>query len=120
MLQVFLHSGSHLGYQQGPSTPIPVFQQEKVTNFVGVGLQPNLQLYFALALFRTLGYNHHPHVVRSRLEIRLLICGEYKYTKPDVCIIDRSRNDIVLLVQVDKRFGGDPDPFPQLVAEGVA
>src|SRR5258708_22552249 len=75
---------------------------------------------FTLALFRTLGYNHRPHVVRSRPEIRLLICGEYKYAKPDVCIIDRSRNDIVLLVQEDKRFGGDPDPFPQLVAEGVA
>jgi len=58
---------------------------------------------FALALFRTLGYNHRPHVVRSRPKIPLLICGEYKYAKPDICIIDRSRNDIV-----------------QLVAEGVA
>ena len=75
---------------------------------------------FAVALFHALGYTHRPRAVRTRKEIRLLICGEYKHAKPDVCIIDRSRDDIILLTQEDKRFGGDPNPSPQLVAEAIA
>ncbi|OBZ76165.1 hypothetical protein A0H81_03373 [Grifola frondosa] len=38
----------------------------------------------------------------------------------DVCIIDRSTNDIILLVQDHKRLGGQNDTYGQLVAEAVA
>ncbi|KIJ07131.1 hypothetical protein PAXINDRAFT_38846, partial [Paxillus involutus ATCC 200175] len=75
---------------------------------------------FAVELFHALGYTHRPRAVRTRKEIRLLICGEYKYAKPDVCIIDRSKDDIILLVQEDKGFVRDPNPSAPLVAEAIA
>ncbi|KAH9475528.1 hypothetical protein JR316_0012643 [Psilocybe cubensis] len=75
---------------------------------------------FAVVLFHSLGYLHRPRAVRTRKKLRLLICGEKKYAKPDVCIIDRNENDIILLVHEDKRFGGDTDPHAQLIASAIA
>jgi hypothetical protein len=51
----------------------------------------------------------------------LLICGENKHAKADVCILNR--NQILLLVQEDKCHFDDssnPDPEPQLIAEAIA
>ncbi|PBK67270.1 hypothetical protein ARMSODRAFT_889451 [Armillaria solidipes] len=75
---------------------------------------------FAVALFHSLGYIHRPRAIRTRKELRFFICGESKYAKLDVCIIDRDANDIILLVQEDKRFAGKRDPHAQLVAEAIA
>lgn len=48
--------------------------------------------------------------------------GEWKHAKTDVCLIDRMRSDILLLIQEHKRFNPeDPrDPAPQLIAEAIA
>ncbi|KAF7426451.1 hypothetical protein PC9H_008820 [Pleurotus ostreatus] len=54
------------------------------------------------------------------LELHLLVCGETKYAKPDICIIDRSANDIILLIQGDKRFYSGADPHAQLITEAIA
>ena len=54
---------------------------------------------FAVALFESLGYLDRPRAVRTHEELRFTTCGERKYAKPDICIIDRSANDIILLVQ---------------------
>ena len=43
----------------------------------------------------------------------LLICGENRHAKTDVCILDRSQNDILLLVQVDNRLQ-KVDPIVEL------
>jgi hypothetical protein len=43
-------------------------------------------------------------VARTRMDLPLLICGESRHAKTDVCIIDRSQNNILLLVQEDKRL----------------
>jgi hypothetical protein len=75
---------------------------------------------FAVSLFRALGYIRRPRVARTRQELRFLICGENKYAKPAVSILDRSRDDIILLVQEDKRFGGPADAYAQLIAEAIA
>ncbi|KAJ7430194.1 hypothetical protein B0H11DRAFT_2264094 [Mycena galericulata] len=73
-----------------------------------------------LSLFQSLGYIHRPRVVSTRQELRFLICGKSKYAKPDVSIIDRNLDDIILLVQEDKRFGGATDAYAQLIAEAIA
>lgn len=75
---------------------------------------------FAVALFHSLGYIHRPRAIRTRKELRFFTCGEVKHAKPDVCIINRDANDIILLVQEDKRFGGDGEAHPQLIAEAIA
>ena len=75
---------------------------------------------FMVTLFRLLGYALRPRIIRTRKEMRLLICGEYRFAKADIVIIDKSQNDIILLVQEDKRLGGYLDPLPQLVAEAIS
>jgi len=42
--------------------------------------------------------------------------------KTDVCIVDRLQNDILLLVQEDKRYGEEKisDAEAQLIAEAIA
>ncbi len=72
---------------------------------------------FTVALFRSFGYTRRPRAIRTRKELRFLICGDSKYAKPDDCIFERDVNDIILLVQEDKRFGG---AHAQLIAETIA
>ncbi|KAK0457786.1 uncharacterized protein EV420DRAFT_478174 [Desarmillaria tabescens] len=49
------------------------------------------------------------------------MCGEYCHAKTNVCLVDRSQNDILLFVQEDKRIDGQlPQAEAQLVAEAVA
>jgi hypothetical protein len=76
---------------------------------------------FAVELFRTLGYVRRERVARTRMDLPLLICGESRHAKTDVCIIDRSQNDILLLVQGDKRLEhGEPvNARARLVAEAI-
>jgi hypothetical protein len=76
---------------------------------------------FVVELFKTLGYVRRERVARTRMDLPLLICGESRHAKTDVCIIDRSQNDILLLVQEDKRLErGEPvNAQAQLVAEAI-
>jgi len=77
---------------------------------------------FAVELFKVMGYVRRNRVARTRADLPLFICGEQRHAKTDVCIIDRAQNDILLLVQEDKRLEhGEPvNARAQLVAEGVA
>ncbi|PCH33417.1 hypothetical protein WOLCODRAFT_111788 [Wolfiporia cocos MD-104 SS10] len=75
---------------------------------------------FVVALFHSLGYVHRPRAIRTRKQLRFFICGKVNDAKPDVCIIDRDTNDIILLVQEDKRFGRGADAHAQLIAEAIA
>ena len=74
---------------------------------------------FAVELFRCLGYVRRERVARTRTDIPLLICGENRHVKTDVCIIDHTQHDILLLVQEDKRLEV-VNAQAQLVAEAVA
>lgn len=77
---------------------------------------------FAVKLFNILGYARRHRVARTRVDLPLFICGETRHVKTDVCIVDRSQNNILLLVQEDKRLM-KLEPFhaqAQLVAEAVA
>lgn len=73
---------------------------------------------FAFVLFQELGYTPVGRVIRTRKDIPLVICGEQRHAKTDVCIVDEG--SILLLVQEDKRHADGGDPIPQLVAEAIA
>jgi hypothetical protein len=76
---------------------------------------------FAVELFKTLGYVRRNKVARTPKDIPLLICGEQRHAKTDVCIVDRLQNGILLLVQEDKQFGEKiSDAEAQLIAEAIA
>ena len=73
---------------------------------------------FAVLLLRALGYTGRGRVLRTRKDLPLVICGETRHAKTDVCLIDD--NEILLLVQEDKRHMEGSDPEPQLIAEAIA
>jgi len=77
---------------------------------------------FAVELLKVLGYVRRTRVARTRVALSILICGENRHANTDVCIVDRSQNDILLLVQADKRLElVEPvNAQAQLVAEAVA
>ena len=73
---------------------------------------------FAFLLLRALGYNARGRVLRTRKDIPLVICGENRHATTDICIVDQ--NEILLLVQEDKRHMDNSNPEPQLIAEAIA
>jgi hypothetical protein len=73
---------------------------------------------FSVALFKVIGYASRTRMARSRMPMALDICGETRSAQADVCLL--SDDQVVLLVQEDKRFMSDADPEPQLVAEAIA
>ncbi|KIJ42733.1 hypothetical protein M422DRAFT_170821 [Sphaerobolus stellatus SS14] len=76
---------------------------------------------FVMQLLRTIrGYAGRAvgRDLRSRKDIPFLICGEWRHAKIDVCVMDR--NEILLLVQEDKRHMELGDPHSQLIAEAIA
>lgn len=73
---------------------------------------------FAVHLLTLLGYVPRSRMTRTRVDIPLVICGEQCHAKSDVCIVDS--DDILLLVQEDKRHKESKDPQAQLVAETIA
>ena len=78
---------------------------------------------FAVELFKTLGYVRRRRVARTRKDIPFLTCGEWRHAKMDVCIVDLSQNDILLLVQGDRRFGtteATTEAEAQLIAGAIA
>jgi hypothetical protein len=73
---------------------------------------------FAMRLLRAMGYENRSRDLRSRKNIPLFICGMWMYAKTDVCVMDQ--NEVLLLVQEDKRHMEPGDPKPQLIAEAIA
>ncbi|PCH35992.1 hypothetical protein WOLCODRAFT_134036 [Wolfiporia cocos MD-104 SS10] len=68
---------------------------------------------FAVELLKQLGYVKRHRVARTRKDFSYLIY---------VCLLDRLQNDILLVIQEDKRFQPDDprDPRPQLIAKAIA
>ena len=73
---------------------------------------------FVVYLLTLLGYVPRTRMTRTRVDIPLTICGEQYHAKTGVCIVDE--DDILLLVQEDKRHEERKDPEPQLIAEAIA
>ena len=78
---------------------------------------------FASQLFVILGYKGWDIMIRTRKSIPYLICGEWRVTEADLCLIDYLKDDaIILVVQEDKRLRSEdlPDPRPQLIGKAIA
>jgi hypothetical protein len=75
---------------------------------------------FTMQLLCIMGYTGRAlgRDLRSCKDIPLLICGEWRHAKTDVCVMDRDR--YLLLVQEDKQHLETVDPAPQLIAEAIA
>ncbi|KAF8817284.1 hypothetical protein BYT27DRAFT_7227904 [Phlegmacium glaucopus] len=73
---------------------------------------------FAVHLLTLLDYVPRTRMTRTRADIRLVICGQECHAKTDVCIVDS--DNILLLVQEDKRHKEPKDPEPQLIANAIA
>jgi hypothetical protein len=78
---------------------------------------------FAIGLFRALRYTWGHRITRSHMDIQLLVCGELRHAKTDVCLLDCHQNNM-LLVQESKRFPGGTvaqgNAEAQLIAEAIA
>ncbi|KAK7462405.1 hypothetical protein VKT23_008004 [Stygiomarasmius scandens] len=79
---------------------------------------------FGVELFRVLGYVHRTRVARTWKDLVLLVCGEQQCSIIDVCLVDRSQSDaILLLLQEDKSAeteGSSLNPEAQLIAKALA
>ena len=73
---------------------------------------------FATELLRGLDYDDGDRIVFIQSAIPLLICGVNSVAQTDICVMDD--NDILLLLQEDKRLTSMKDPEPQLIAEAIA
>ncbi|KAJ3842604.1 hypothetical protein F5878DRAFT_377726 [Lentinula raphanica] len=73
---------------------------------------------FVVHLLTLLGYVPRNRVLRTRSDIPLFVCGEDRHAKTDVCIVDSQ--DILLLVQEDKRHQEPKNAEAQLIAEAIA
>ncbi|KAF7372156.1 hypothetical protein MVEN_00074700 [Mycena venus] len=124
----------------GPGLPAPAVQHPAVLTLSGPATATDASVYqflrtmdlamlpvdaeesavddFAVLLLQELGYVPVGRVIRTRKDIPLVICGENRHAKTDVCIIDDG--GILLLVQEDKRHADGGNPVPQLVAEAIA
>ncbi|KAL6306109.1 hypothetical protein BKA93DRAFT_841742 [Sparassis latifolia] len=80
--------------------------------------QESAVIDFARHLLEMLGYAPRPRVIRTRYDIPLFICGAWKHTQTDVCIMDE--DEILLLVQENKRHLEQVDAEPQLIAGAIA
>jgi hypothetical protein len=75
---------------------------------------------FAVELLRVMGYEMDHTIVRTRKNIRLLMCSEFVLATTDVCLMDVS-SEILLLVQEDKmHISNTSDPEAQLIANAIA
>ncbi|KAJ3536956.1 hypothetical protein NM688_g6765 [Phlebia brevispora] len=74
---------------------------------------------FAVELLKRLGYVKRQRVARTRKDIPFLVCGETRHVKTDVCLIERAQDDILLLLQQDKRYtlADTIEPQAQMIAE---
>ena len=73
---------------------------------------------FAAELLRGLEYDDNNRIIFIRHALPFLTCGENLTAQTDVCVMDN--NDIVLLLQENKRQTSMRDPEPQVIAEAIA
>jgi hypothetical protein len=67
------------------------------------------------------GYINGYRFARTRKNLPLLICGEWRHVKTDVCLVDRQQGSILLIVQEDKCQAATAGEAPaQLIAEAIA
>jgi len=75
---------------------------------------------FAKELLRWLDFELPGTILRTRVSIPLLICGDSgRVAQTDVCLMADS-STILLVIQQDKTVNSTKDPEPQVIAEAIA
>ncbi|KAF8575990.1 hypothetical protein K439DRAFT_1368458 [Ramaria rubella] len=74
---------------------------------------------FAVELLCLLNYNSKGQIFCMRKDLPLLMCGESKKVKPNLCIINTDQWGIILLIEEDKHLS-NVKARAQLVAEVIA
>jgi len=73
---------------------------------------------FASRLLEILMFKKPGQLIRTRKDIKMIMCGKLTHAKADVCIVDEE--GILLLLQEDKSHINLSDPEPQVIAEAIA
>jgi len=96
---------------------------KQLLHYLDLAMDPKVGLEsavdnFAAELLRGLDYDNEDRIIFIRHAIPFLICGENSNAQTDVCVMDD--NEILLLLQEDKRLTSMKDPEPQVIAEAIA
>lgn len=98
-------------------------ETRKLLHYLDLALDPKVGQEaavdnFAAKLLEKLGYDDDDRIIFIRRALPFLICGVSSFAQTDVCVMDD--NEVLLLVQEDKRLLSLKDPEPQVVAEAIA
>ncbi|KAF8240065.1 hypothetical protein L208DRAFT_1352965 [Tricholoma matsutake] len=98
-------------------------ETRKLLHYLDLALDPKVGQEaavdnFAAKLLEKLGYDDGDRIIFIRRALPFLICGVSSFAQTDVCVMDD--NEVLLLVQEDKRLLSLKDPEPQVVAEAIA
>jgi len=104
-------------------TTVQDVETRKLIHFLDLAMTPKVGQesavdQFAYELLKRLRYDSEDKIIIIRRAFPFVICGETRQAQTDLCIVDD--NEVVLLVQEDKRLSSNKDPEPQLIAEAIA
>ncbi|KAH9063688.1 hypothetical protein EDB83DRAFT_2601205 [Lactarius deliciosus] len=75
------------------------------------------------ALLRELGFQTNTRLVCTQVPLSYMICGMSCHANPNICVLDCTQDDIILMIQENKQLFGNPDPqapCAQLMAQAIA
>jgi hypothetical protein len=98
-------------------------ETRKLLHYLDLALDPKVGQEaavdnFAARLLEKLGYDDGDRIIFIRRALPLVICGVSSLAQTDICVMDD--NEVLLLVQEDKRLLSVKDPEPQVIAEAIA
>jgi hypothetical protein len=75
-------------------------------------------LDFSQAVLQLMHYDDPGFIMRSRVDLPFLACGEWRNPQTDIFLVDQ--HEFLLIVQEDNRVVGPPFPEARLVAAAIA
>jgi hypothetical protein len=98
-------------------------ETRKLLHYLDLALDPQVGQEaavdnFAAKLLEKLGYDDDDRIIFIHRALPFLICGVPSFAQTNVCVMND--NEVLLLVQGDKRLLSLKDPEPQVVAEAIA
>jgi hypothetical protein len=101
----------------------PDSETRKLLHYLDLALDPKVGQEaavdnFAAKLLEKLGYDDGDRIIFIRRALPLVICGVSSLAQTDLCVMDD--DEVLLLVQEDKRLLSLKDPEPQVIAGAIA
>lgn len=96
---------------------------KRLLHYLDLAMNPKVGLEtavnnFAAELLRSIDHDDENRIAFIHHAIPFLICGQNLVAQTDLCIMDD--NQILLLLQEDKRLTSMNDPEPQVIAKAIA